>query len=634
MEPQPIRPYIALGIILLIALGFLAWSAYTDGLIVDEQAHIPAGYAYLDKLDYRLNPEHPPLVKVLAAIPLKFLRPQFPDNRPSWQSEINSQWTVGDEFLFEIKNNPNLLIRLARIGPIFLTLLTILFLYRLARDIVGPWWGLVSATLFGLSPIVLAHGHYVTTDVAAAFGAILGTFYFIRYLKNPSREHLLKAVIALGIAELTKFSMVFLLPFFLILAVLAAWTTAPHWNRALARAFFAYIRTTFFLIFGAYLFLVYPTYSLFTLRYPSLKQQSDTEFLLSSFAGGPTPPRRFCTPMRCLADLTIAATKNPLTRPLAEYSLGLLMVTQRETGSNTNYFLGNVSASGTPWYFPVVYALKEPIPTLLLEIIAGILLCIFAIRKRHLFHTLPEFVAKNFGFCAALLFIVLYMGWSLRSNLNIGIRHIIPVIPFLSIITVWAWKRWLEQGSIERRIRPNALRHVGTATPRWILALFLGIWFLSETAFAAPYFLSYFNEFAGGTTNGYRFVTDSNYDWGQDWIRFFKWVYTQNNDNTPGDAISKIAIDRFGGGNPAYYLGNRAIIWSSAQGNPAAQGIHWLAVSVNTLQNAIQPTAKGYVRDPKDEYRWLTALRPPSPGMGNVPEPDYRIGTSILVYKL
>ena len=61
------------------------------------------------------------------------------------------------------------------------------------------------------------------------------------------------------------------------------------------------------------------------------------------------------------------------------------------------------------------------------------------------------------------------------------------------------------------------------------------------------------------------------------------------------------------------------------------QGVHWLAVSVNTLEGAIQPLAEGQTRNASDSYSWLTALRPPQPGMGNVPPPDFRIGTSIFV---
>ena len=110
--------------------------------------------------------------------------------------------------------------------------------------------------------------------------------------------------------------------------------------------------------------------------------------------------------------------------------------------------------------------------------------------------------------------------------------------------------------------------------------------------------------------------------------------------------VDKIAVDYFGGGNPQYYLGDKEVDWSSSKGNPADQGIHWLAVSVNTLEGAIQPLAPGQVRNASDTYSWLTALRPAdtstplfgtligAPHMGAAPVPDFRAGTSIFIYHL
>ncbi|MBM3257466.1 MAG: glycosyltransferase family 39 protein [Candidatus Liptonbacteria bacterium] len=627
-------PYYILGFLLAAALGLLLWGAFTDALIVDEQAHIPAGYAYLYRLDYRLNPEHPPLLKALSAFPLGFLRPAFPDDRPSWQEEINSQWTVGDEFLFQVGNDANLLIPLSRLGSILLTLLAIFFLYRLGRENLGSWWALIPAALFALSPTILGHGHYVTTDVAAAFGVILATFYFLRFLKAPSQDRLFAASVALGIALLIKFSTVFLLPYFFLLSLFSAWIASPTWSRALLTAVKNRVGPTLLITFAAYAFVVYPVYAVFTLRYPEARQQADTAYLLSSFEGGPPAAGTICKPMRCIAEATIAATKNPFTRPLAQYSLGLLMVMQREGGTNTNYFLGGVSSSGTPLYFPLVFALKEPLPSFLfvLAALVGILFLFF--RNLPYWRRFHKFAANNFEVCAFLLFAGIYLGWSLRSNLNIGLRHIIPALPFIYLAAAWIWRQWLEGGLISARNAPESFSRTSHATLQWTFALFLGMWLITETALAGPYFLSYFNQIAGGTWNGYRYVTDSNYDWGQDWLRLQAWIQKRNSDNDPGNNIEKIAIDHFGGGNPRYYLGERAVVWASSKGTPTTEEIRWLAVSVNTLQSAIQPTVKGFTRNPEDEYRWLTNFRPPKPGMGNIPTPDFRVGTSIFVYKL
>ena len=161
------------------------------------------------------------------------------------------------------------------------------------------------------------------------------------------------------------------------------------------------------------------------------------------------------------------------------------------------------------------------------------------------------------------------------------------------------------------------------------LILMLLIWYFFETALASPHFLSYFNEFGGGTASGYRYVVDSNYDWGQDLKRLKEWV----DKNLP--AGRQVAVDYFGGGNPKYLLGeNVAENWWSGRGNPKDIGIDWLAVSVNTLQGAFGKLHPGQPRQSEDEYKWLKDLRMPPQGFGELPQPDFRAGTSIFVYKL
>ncbi|MBI2888831.1 MAG: glycosyltransferase family 39 protein [Candidatus Liptonbacteria bacterium] len=629
-----IPSFLCAGIMLIAAL-LLTWGAYTDSPVMDELAHIPAGYAYVSALDYRLNPEHPPLVKALAGFPLLALNPAFPESLAAWQSDINGQWNFGTAFLYESGNDADLLARVARAGPVIVTLLAILFLYMWARETLGNMWGLLPAVFFALSPIVLAHGHYVTTDVGAAFGIIIATYAFLRFLRAPSKHNLFIAGVALGVAEIAKFSAVLLIPYFLILAVLKTLLTSPPTAKEYIGEARRWMGRTLLVVFTAYAFIVYPVYALFTLGYPPKRQHADIAATLASFEGGPTPSGAICKPLRCIADLTIAATKNPLTRPLAEYSLGVLMVVQRAGGGNTNYFLGKVSGVGSPSYFPMVYGMKETIPALLFLLGACIIGCATFIRSMpRRIRAIPGTIEKNFDAWALGIFIALYWTWSMKSNLNIGVRHIIPALPFMYLLAAHAWKAQLTRALALTRAHTASFPRAASATIQWTCAILLGFWLLTEVALAAPHFLSYFNELGGGTRNGYRYVTDSNYDWGQDLLRLKKWVEQRNNDNNHDNDVEKIAVDYFGGGSPRYYLGGKGVEWKSEKGNPVAQGIRWLAISVNTFQNAIQPTAKGFGRKPEDEYRWLTALRPPAPGMGNLPVPDFRVGTSLFIYKL
>ncbi|MDD5099248.1 MAG: hypothetical protein PHP35_02810, partial [Candidatus Colwellbacteria bacterium] len=143
------------------------------------------------------------------------------------------------------------------------------------------------------------------------------------------------------------------------------------------------------------------------------------------------------------------------------------------------------------------------------------------------------------------------------------------------------------------------------------------IWLGVETAIVTPNYLSYFNEIGGGTKKGYENAVDSNYDWGQDLKRLSSFVKENN--------INKIAVDYFGGGNPKYYMGEDVVeYWWSSKGNPKDHGIEWLALSVNTLQQARGKTHEGFIRKQEDEYSWLL----------NAYEPYAKAGPSIFIYKL
>ena len=202
-------PHILLACVVIVAFFLMLWASFGESAIMDELAHIPAGYGYVHNLDYRLNPEHPPLVKALAALPLLFFNPTFPTDNRAWTTDINGQWDMGTSFLYESGNDPNLIVRVARIAPILLTLILIVLIYMWSAELLGAWWGLLPTILFSFSPTVLAHGHYVTTDVGATFGIFLAAYFFIKYLLSPSIRRLLIAGLVFGLAQLMKFSDVY-----------------------------------------------------------------------------------------------------------------------------------------------------------------------------------------------------------------------------------------------------------------------------------------------------------------------------------------------------------------------------------------------------------------------------------------
>src|SRR3989344_7912952 len=142
-------PRLILAGIVLATLFLMLWASFGDSAIMDELAHIPAGYGYVNNLDYRLNPEHPPLVKALAAAPLAFLYFYFPTGDPAWMKDINGQWAMGNDFLYGSGNDADYIVRSSRIGPMILTLLLIILIYAWSAELFGAWWALLPAILFG-----------------------------------------------------------------------------------------------------------------------------------------------------------------------------------------------------------------------------------------------------------------------------------------------------------------------------------------------------------------------------------------------------------------------------------------------------------------------------------------------------
>jgi hypothetical protein len=679
---------LTLVLICLTSFSMMLWASRTDSAIMDELAHIPAGYGYVHNLDYRLNPEHPPLMKALAMLPVLFLNPTFPVNTAAWQTEINGQWDMGYQFLYNAGNNANAIIQTARLFPILITILAIILVYLLARRLIGRWWALLPAFLFAFDPTVLAHGHYVTTDVGATFGVLLALYFLLKYFDAPSTKRLWFAGLAFGVAMICKFSTPLLVPLYIFL-FLVMWiretivrkrcrvpfydaengllkqkedkrvpdTASGHRFRKAIASGGRHLWHLVAIGLIGYLVIVYPVYFLFTYNYPIAKQVSDTQFALGSFANGPTPVGQACHGMRCLADLDIKMAGNPAARPFAEYMLGVLMVAQRSDAGNTIYFFGRVVQSGGPIYFPLLFALKEPIPTLVIILLSLLLALWWVLKKafrepKRIFRHIIDYLGVSWGEFSLASFIVLYWGYSMHATLNIGLRHILPTLPLIYILAAGIWKKWVLKFNFGNLASMSsfaaaAARSIAISVTKYILLILLLAWLVLETLFAAPYFLSYFNELGGGVWNGYHWVTDSNYDWGQDLLRLQTWVANQNQrctliETASPCGIDKIAVDYFGGGNPKYYLGNKEVDWSSSKGNPADPStssgqvtpIHWLAVSVNTLEGATQPLGPGQTRNSQDEYSWLTAIRPPQPGMGNIPQPDYRVGTSIFVYHL
>ncbi len=173
-----ILPGLILTVMFLIAIcsSMGAFGIYGDAATSDEIAHIPAGYAYVNDLDFRFNPEHPPLAKAISGLFMVLAGINGPENDESWNAI--DQWEAGRRMIYNSGNSPEAVFFWARLPMVLLMIGLGLFLYRWALMDYGWKIGLVVLILFAFYPDIIAHGRLVTTDVAAAFGYVLTIYYF------------------------------------------------------------------------------------------------------------------------------------------------------------------------------------------------------------------------------------------------------------------------------------------------------------------------------------------------------------------------------------------------------------------------------------------------------------------------
>jgi len=616
-----------LTIILIVSIGV----ALGDAAIMDEVAHIPSGYSYIKYHDYRLNPEHPPLLKDLAGIPLQFLNVTFPTNEKLWTTDANGQWDAGSKFLYSPGNDTEAIIFWSRLPIILIALALGFMIFKWAKELFGVKAGLLALALYAFDPNILGHNHYVTTDLGIAAFCVFAFYFFTKYLKEPNWKTIAFAGIFLGLAALTKFSSVLLFPVMGLSLILYAllrkeklefsFLGSGKIKRFWLQKLYLYV-ATFIVVLAIHGILIGIVYEANIYKMPTEKIHQLVDTQLSS-----NGIQKIAAPyLHRMAD-------NSVMRPYSQYLTGFFMVFGRVEGGNTTYFFGQVTNQSFREYFPLVFLIKEPLPILIL-LAFSIAIGLAIILKKNL----PEFPKKiwgniknylsgNIAEFSMLSFIALYSYISITGNLNIGFRHLFPILPFMYILIA---KEATVFGS---RITKNHRKYF------WSIISVLIIWLATETAFAYPNYLAYFNQTVGGTKNGYKYVTDSNVDWGQDLKRLKTWIddYNQctqikcdpskhfgcpqkcyeitNYSPAPIKPIDNIRVDYFGGGDVKHYLGDKAIMWHSDLGQEPG----WYAISATFLQNSLYYKITEGIPD----YEWLRERTPTA-----------EIGGSILIYKI
>lgn len=567
------KTYNLIAIALLIIMGVSAYVSMKEiSATTDEIAHIPAGYSYLTQQDYRTNPEHPPLVKDAAALPLLFTKPNFPSDEPVWEKVAPSlsiwwgQFQLGREFIYHSGNNPESLVSLARIPMIAILLLLGGLLYYWIKKLKNNGTALLVLALFSFSPAFLAHGRLVTNDVGATFGFVLGIMFWLRWLNKPNWKNIILAGLAIGTALLIKFSLALIIPLVIITTLLYVWLYKKSFIRYLA------LGSVVGLIA---LTLIWIVYQFHVINYPIGKQLSDTKTALDS------------VDFPLLDSLCLWMADKPGLRAIGHYLLGLLMATQRTAQGNPTYYLmGKISNNAWQFYFPLVYLLKVPLAFhfLTLLTIGGSTYYLGNFSSKKFWSRTKNCLKRNFVLVVSILFIVIYWFTSMKGNLNIGVRHILPTFPFIYLLVAAGVEK------ITNKIKKHRVK-TGIST----LTIGLLIWYVISSVAAFPHYLPYFNATVD-QDKGYEYAIDSNYDWGQDLKRLSNWVEKHK--------VEKIYIDYFGQGSLDYYLDDKYERWKMKDPDSKLPSEAYLAVSVNKLQRGkAQPTPD--YKGNSGYYDWL-----------------------------
>jgi hypothetical protein len=465
-------------VILLVMAANLISLAASKTITNDEVVHIPPGYAYLTAHDFRLNPEHPPLVKMWATLPLLSIRPA-PGVVVDGVKQDWGERTLSTSVNFWHLNRGHykaiaILTRLPMVA-LMLALGVLIFIY--GRQMFGPRAAVFAVALFSLEPTMLGHGWIVHTDIPAALGYLLFFFVLQAFCRQPDLHRAVCFGLVTAFALLTKFSLIMIVPVFLAALVYALWRSPTLGNsrRRVAVHSLVAVALVLLTINAAYFF-----------QHPFLTPEDaavmrDTRHLFSS-------PAMF-------------AVKG-LARILPTYYVfGLYTVMVHNRLGHPASILGNYGTLGWWYYFPVAFALKTTVPFLLLSLSALAWSMWRAIAKR------------DKRFLAFLLPVALYLAVSMTGHINIGIRHIAPVFPFLFLLGGAGLDRLLGAG---RRVK---LAQV-------LVAMLLG-WMVIEAVRAYPDYMSYTNELKLGRP-GWQVLSDSNVEWGQDVGALAKYLHQHN----------------------------------------------------------------------------------------------------------
>ncbi|HEY7428721.1 MAG TPA: glycosyltransferase family 39 protein [Gemmataceae bacterium] len=470
-------PYrLVMAVLLAVHALLLLYSIRCHFATRNEVAHVPAGISCWQTGTFSLYRVNPPLGRMLAVLPVLAAQPNTDFANLSDAPGLRQEWDAARRFADANARNYMNLIYLARLAGVVWSLLGGWLVYRWAGELYGRRAGLLGLTLWCFGPNILAHAQLVTPDMPATVAGLAATYTFWCYLRRGTWRAALLAGLLLGVAQLTKFTLLVLYPVWALLGLLYgldannhAWRAVPP--RVRAAQGLCIVLLSLLVLNAGYAFDGSGT------------PLDEYQFVSRLFNGMPAE------------EAWLTAILVPLPK---DYLRGLDLQRRDFEGRMPPSFLAGEWRQGGWWYY-YLYALAVKVPLGTLGLVLWSLV-LFVLRRP----TSALFLDELTLWLPALAVLVLV---SSQTGFNHHMRYMLPMFPFVLIAAA----------KLAYYLQPAYWK-------RGLVVLALLLWSVGSSLVVYPHSLSYFNEFAGGPDNGHRHLLDSNIDWGQDLLYLKDWV--------------------------------------------------------------------------------------------------------------
>ncbi len=513
----------------------LVWHAYRSSPVHDEFGHFYAGLAYWKYGDVQLFNVNPPLIRALGTLPASQSALKNHVNVTVYKPPARPEFLLGNRLFLEHPSEFQSTIFRGRLIVSVFALIGTVVCFLWGRELSNGLGGVCAAILWGFQPQVLGHGSLITNDVPVAVMMLTSTYIFTRWIARRTVPNAIGLGFALGIALLCKFTSLLLIPLFVMFIMVA--TRKHQWIATL-------LHSGLFVIV-CWLIVCIPY------QFAGVTQSlGDFEFISTTLSQD-NGSIRSLTGNR-FRGTTLGTVPGILP---AQYLQGLDRQ-QYDFNRQLSSFAWGVNQTGSWWWF-YLYSMvvKLPLGTWM-AIVAGI--CV-TFQRFNAFN-LSAGVAATSAIC--ILFVI-----SMKEGIGQQVRYVLPAYPFLFVLVanVFATKSQVASHSLSWA---NVFR---------CLVVIGSVGSLGAALQAAPDWLPFFNQAAGGSLAGYRHLYNDATDWGQSRNDIEVWL-----KNHPHRRPAFLVSDTIARDNVARIDQDKIVVVNS-DASAIPEGDCWLIVSQTSL---------------------------------------------------